>query len=255
MADHRGPWASGPVEPPQKPPRPRASFQFGLWIGVIVAVGAVVWGLSRLFPGAITSDQDWSRVAYGLGLVAVVSAGLLRTRRVSLGRSARRLAIWAALLVGLALGYSYRGELGAIATRLRGQFAPEVGVRAGPHELVVGRDDQDNFALMGQVNGQTVRFVIDTGASEIVLSPADARRLGVDVAKLTFPELTETANGLGHTAPFKAQSLEVGGLKLSNVAMAINATPMSSSLLGMSFLKQLNSFQEKDGRLYLRWRG
>ena len=255
MSDYKGPWGPGPVEPPQKPQRPRASFQLGLWIAVIAAAGAGVWSLSRLFPGAISSGQDWSRVAYGLGLVAVVSAGLLRTRRVSLGRSARHLAIWAVLLAGVALGYSYRGELGAIATRLRGEFAPEVGVRTGPREMVVGRDDQDNFALMGQVNGQTVRFVVDTGASEIVLSPADAQRLGVDVAKLTFPEVTETANGLGHSAPFKAQSLDVGGLRLSNVAMAINEKPMTSSLLGMSFLKQLDSFQEKDGRLYIRWRG
>jgi len=247
MSDRQGPWAPRP-EPP-----PRRSFRLGLWIGLTLAAGAGVWALSRLAPGAVASAEDWSDVAYGLGLVAVVSALLLRAPRVTLGRSARHAAIWIGLLAMLAIGYSYRGELGALAGRLGVEAAPGLGAGSGPREMVISQDDRDQFVVIGQVDGQTVRFVVDTGASDIVLSPADARRLGVDVTRLTFPRLVETANGLGRAAPFIARSLTIGQLRLSNVEMSVNAAPMSASLLGMSFLRRLDSFQIKDGRLDLKW--
>ena len=139
--------------------------------------------------------------------------------------------------------------------RVRSEFAPGYAVQTGPHEMVVTQQEGDSFVVIGQVNGQTVRFVVDTGATEIVLSPADARRLGVDLDHTVFTSEMETANGIGRGAPFTAQTFTVGKLALNNVPMSINATPMSSSLLGMSFLKRLESYQVKDGKLYLRWRG
>ena len=119
--------------------------------------------------------------------------------------------------------------------------------------MVVSQDDQDNYVIVGQVNGQPVRFTVDTGASDIVLSPSDARRLGVDVAHLTYPIEVQTANGPGRSAPYKAQSLAIGDQRLLDVPMEIDAKPMPTSLLGMSFLNRLKSYQVKDRRLYLNW--
>ena len=252
MPEPRGPWDRGPDEPPAAAHKP---FQLGLWVSLIVGAIAGVWALTRLFPGAVSSRDDWSNVVYGLGLVAVVSAGLLRRGRVSLGQSARYVVIWLGVLVALAVGYSYRGELGALALRVRSDFAPGYAAVAAPHQMVVSQDDQGQFVVIGQVDGQTVRFVVDTGASDIVLSPADARRLGVDVDRLAYPAVNETANGLGRSAPFRARSLVIGDLRLSDVAMSINAKPMTASLLGMAFLRRLQSFQVKDQRLYMTWRG
>lgn len=252
MSDQQGPWAPRSA-PPEPTPPPRTSFRLGLWLAVVIAAGAGVWALSRLFPGAAASTEDWSNVAYGLGMTAVVSALLLRMPRVTLGRSARYVAIWAGLLAVLVVGYSYRNELGALTTRVRAAFAPGVAVASGPREMVVSQDDQGQFLVIGQVDGQTVRFVVDTGASDIVLSPADARRLGIDVDHLTFPKVVETANGPGRAAPYTARSLDIGDLQLADVEMSIDSAPMSTSLLGMSFLRRLESFQVKDGRLVLRW--
>jgi aspartyl protease family protein len=125
-------------------------------------------------------------------------------------------------------------------------------VETGDRELVVSQDPDGGFYLMGQVNGQAVRFLVDTGASEIVLSPADARRIGVDPASLVFDHPSETANGVGYAAPFVADSLAVGPIRLENVPVAINQAPMSSSLLGMSFLKRLESFRVSGRKLYLQ---
>jgi aspartyl protease family protein len=66
---------------------------------------------------------------------------------------------------------------------------------------------------------------------------------------------SETANGVGRGASYKASSLEVGPVRLEDVPMQVDQAPMSASLLGMTFFKRLESFQVKDGKLYMRWTG
>jgi aspartyl protease family protein len=104
------------------------------------------------------------------------------------------------------------------------------------------------------VNGQPVRFLVDTGASDIVLSPADAQRLGLDPASLSFTKPVETANGIGLGASYSAADVSVGSIRLSNVPMSVNKAPMSSSLLGMAFFNRLQSFRFEGNKLYLKSR-
>jgi aspartyl protease family protein len=105
------------------------------------------------------------------------------------------------------------------------------------------------------VNGAPVRFIIDTGASDIVLSPSDARRAGVDMASLDFARGYETANGAGRGARVVLKSLQVGQVHAADVEASVNAAPMRASLLGMAFLKRFESIEVRGGRLVLRWRG
>ncbi len=93
---------------------------------------------------------------------------------------------------------------------------------------------------------------MDTGASETVLSPADAARVGIDLAALTFDRASETANGVGYGAAFQADSLSVGAITFRDMPIMINQAPMSSSLLGMTFLRRLESFQVKGDRLLMK---
>jgi len=119
---------------------------------------------------------------------------------------------------------------------------------------VVTQGDEGGFFVMGMVNGQRVRFLVDTGASDTVLSPADAKRLGIDLETLTFDKTAETANGMGYGAAFTADSLAVGSIAFSDMPLVVNQAPMSSSLLGMTFLRRLESFQVKGDKLYLKSR-
>ena len=98
-----------------------------------------------------------------------------------------------------------------------------------------------------------MRFLIDTGASDTVLSPMDAQRLGIDLAALDFSRVYLTANGNGRGAPYRLMDLAIGPIALSDVAVSINQAPMDESLLGMSFLRRLKSFEVQGRRLYLRW--
>jgi aspartyl protease family protein len=111
-----------------------------------------------------------------------------------------------------------------------------------------------NFYVFGTVNGTPIRFLIDTGASDIVLSPSDARLIGIPTENLDYSRIYGTANGVGHGAMATVSRLTVGPISFSDVPVSINQAPMDSSLLGMTFLRRLKSFSIRNHRLYLRWR-
>ena len=247
------PWSHPPPKPPSPPSR-RPPHRLGALLILLALVGVGLWALGQFFPGSVASASDWQGVAQGLMMVTIVGSLLLRLR-MRPHEALRNVLGWAAIAAVLALGYTFRGDLGSAFSRVRAEFAPGYPVQLSQHEMVVTQDENGGFFVMGQVNGQTVRFLADTGASDIVLSPADAQRLGVDVHSLKFTDLSETANGMGRGASFKASSLSVGPVRFDDVPMQINQAPMSTSLLGMAFFRRLDSFQVKDGKLYMRWTG
>jgi aspartyl protease family protein len=210
--------------------------------------------LRLLFPGQL-STMDQADAFRLLGLLALVSSGLVFARRIRLGEAARNAAIWVGLLALLLLGYSFRGELAQAFARVRGELIPAYAAPATPRSMVITASDDGGFYVMGQVNGATVRFAIDTGANGVLLSPADAARVGLDVGGLQFASPAETANGVGYLAPVTLAALNVGGMKLANVPAAVNKAPMSSSLLGMAFLRRLDSFEVHGDQLTLKWKG
>jgi aspartyl protease family protein len=119
--------------------------------------------------------------------------------------------------------------------------------------MIVTESPGGSYLVYGKVNGTTVPFLIDTGASDIVLSPGDARRIGIDMDALSFDHVYETANGQGRGAPYQVASLQVGDIVFKDVSVSINDANMRTSLLGMSFLRRLKSFGFENHQLVLRW--
>ena len=262
MANEGGPWGrETPAETPAKKPWARKPLKLspnqrrlGLWLLVLAAILVLVFALNRAFPEAVRTQEDWSRVIYGVGLVALISAGVFRAGRGALTQHLRHVAIWTGVAAVLVLGFAYREELAGVGQHVRLAFSSGNPVITANHQMVIPQDDQGAFMVIGKVNGQRVRFMVDTGASDTVLSPDDARRLGVDTKGLRYLEEAETANGKGYGAPFAARSLEVGPVRLDDFRMTINQAPMSSSLLGLSFLNRLASFEIRGRKLILTWR-
>ncbi len=254
--DYEGPWgrASDPPPAPATPPR-RALPAAGvwLWLGLLVGVGALVAFLARAFPGVVRTPQDWGWVGYSLAFIALISTRLL-TRGVRWRQAAWQAGVWMAVIGILAMGYTYRRELADAGERVRGEFVAGYPVAGGQQELMVTQSEGGGYFVIAKVNGQPVRFMIDTGASETVLSPDDARRIGLDPAKLDYRRAAETANGLGFGAPFTADRLELGTIQVQAMPMVVNQADMSQSLLGMSFLNRLESFRLQGGRMYLKAR-
>jgi clan AA aspartic protease (TIGR02281 family) len=134
-----------------------------------------------------------------------------------------------------------------------GVQAPTV-LRAGPstHSLVYRADPRGHVALTAMVNGTPVRFLVDTGASRVTLTAVDARAVGISPGELVFNQRSQTANGLAREAPVTLREIRIDRLSIDNVSAAVNEN-LTVSLLGMSFLRRLKSFEMRDGALTISW--
>lgn len=109
-----------------------------------------------------------------------------------------------------------------------------------------------HFWAEGEVNGARVRFLVDTGATAVALTPADAERLGIDLQRLHYGSSVVTAGGKARAASVKLAAVTVAGAKLEDVDALVIEKGLDASLLGMSYLGRLSSFQATRQALFLR---
>ncbi|SHJ21463.1 retropepsin-like aspartic protease family protein [Wenxinia saemankumensis] len=190
----------------------------------------------------MTGDQI-ANLAY-LGLLGAVIAGyFFASHRQNLGRSLRQLMLWALIFVGVIAAYG-------LWTDIRQDVAPtQAYLDDGRIEVPLGPDG--HYHLTAEVNGTPVKFIVDTGASDIVLSAADAERAGVDLAGLTYWGQAQTANGVVRTAPVQLDSVRLGPVSDTGVRAVVNEGAFDYSLLGMSYLARFARIEIADNRLVL----
>ncbi len=240
-----GPWNAGPK-------RAGNSGGWILWLTLLAGVAALVGFLMWRFPDALYSDGDHSRLVYLLLLLVFVSSSLVARRRLRLKGVAKAAALWVVIIAVLAVVLAFRHDLADVGGRLLGELLPFRGTAVGDAEVRFPAGNDGHFRIEAKVDGQTIRFLVDTGASAIVLSPADARRIGFDPATLNFSGFAETANGSVRTAAVRLESFEVGPIRMNDLPASVNQAEMRGSLLGMRFLERLSSFEIRDGVLILR---
>ncbi len=226
---------------------------------VILILGAVaLYYLAQRFPDALSQQGNQVSLVYLSLLGGVLLLSALSFRRLSgtaLARNLRYAALWGVIFVVLAGGYSYRNEVKTISQRIMGDLLPGYGGVTGPNEVTYTRAEDGHFYIDAESAQTPIRFLVDTGASLIVLSPGDAQRLGFDLTRVRFDRVFQTANGMVRGASAVLNELWLGDRVIRNVPVSINEAPMSNSLLGMAFLEQLESFEVRGDRLVLRWSG
>ncbi len=104
----------------------------------------------------------------------------------------------------------------------------------------------------GKVNGQTVRFLVDTGATAVALTAEDARRLGIEPSDLNYAFQVATANGAQRAAEVRLASLSVAGARVNDVDALVIEKGLPASLLGMTYLGRLSRFEATRTSLILR---
>ncbi|UWU23404.1 TIGR02281 family clan AA aspartic protease [Rhizobium sp. CB3060] len=103
-----------------------------------------------------------------------------------------------------------------------------------------------------KINGRPVHGMIDTGATYVAINESTARRLGISGNDLDYRYTTQTANGPSKVALVKLDRLEIGTIKVRDVdAVVAKDGALSTMLIGMSFLKKLNSYSAENGSLRL----
>lgn len=121
------------------------------------------------------------------------------------------------------------------------QPAPAPILESGEASIAKSADGQ--FWADGQVNGQAVRFLVDTGATSVSLTPDDARRLGIDPNSLTYNLSVITANGPGRGAEVTLGTVSVGRAQVYDVKAIVIDKGLGTSLLGMSYLGRLSKVE------------
>jgi len=152
----------------------------------------------------------------------------------------------------LVVAYSYRFELHAVADRVLVVLVPGHAVTHG-RTVEIGRTNDGDFAVSTQVNGARVQMVLDTGASSVVLTRDDARAAGLPLEVLNYTVTIDTANGRTRAAPVTIDRISIGGLEERSIdALVTQPGQLKTSLLGMSFLNRLQSWEVSGDRLMLR---
>lgn len=217
-------------------------------------VGTLVFfGADREIAGV--SAESFGMAAYVAAFGAMAAAMFANALREDWRTTVQGVVFWTAATLILVAGYSYRQELTGVATRVAGDLAPGL-VSVGPTgEVTVTRGRDGSFRLQATLGGAQARFVFDTGASTVVLTPETARAAGIDMARLSYSAVVSTANGRTTAAPVTLPSLAIGPIVERDVrALVAREGALFENLLGMSFLDRLASYQVEGDRLILRGR-
>ena len=118
-------------------------------------------------------------------------------------------------------------------------------------QIAVPRARDGHYYLTLTINDTPVTFLVDTGASEMVLNARDARRVGIDPQDLAYLDRATTANGEVQTARVKLDSVVLGPIHDQDVTAWVNKGALEQSLLGMGYLQRYSGFEIRNNELIL----
>ena len=182
------------------------------------------------------------RLIYLVLLLCLLAAfALPAIRRGGLGPMMKGAGSWALIFVGV-----------IFAVGLFLDMRTEMPSQSHAGALVeVPRAPDGHYHLTLALDGTPVRFIVDTGASQVVLTREDAARVGIDPDALIYTGRALTANGEVRTAPARIEEVRLGEIVDRNVRVSVNDGRMPGSLLGMDYLDRFGRISIEDGRLML----
>jgi aspartyl protease family protein len=188
--------------------------------------------------------DDQARFFYLAILGMVIASGVFYNYRHRLGTALQHAAIWALIFVGTTIAYGFKDHFTA-------QLYPDLARSINDRTIALSRADDGHFYALVGVNGTDIRFMVDTGATNMVLSKQDARRIGFSLDELSFVLPSDTANGRVYGAGVVLDQVELGDFVDRDVRAVVNGGQMNISLLGMSYLGRFTNFNVEGNTLQL----
>ena len=189
------------------------------------------------------STDDIMRALFLSLIAGSLIASFLVSNRNSLGKTAQMAAIWGLIFVGAIAGYGLWADISRDLT-MRQSVVTE-------GTISVPRRPDGHYYVTALVNGVPIEFVIDTGATDIVIGQSDASAAGLNPADLAYLGSAMTANGQVRTASVTLNSLNLSGIEDRNVRAVVNEGAMDGSLMGMGYLGRFSNIQITDGQMIL----
>ena len=230
----------------------RAFGYFILALLILLALSALAaWGMGWGVNGD-WADTRGPALAWSGAIAALMAAGIVVSARQKASTTIFSLLAWAGAFLILILAYSYRDDAKALWARIRGEFFGSEAVVTASGDVELRRSADAHFYADADVNGGNITFMVDTGATIVALSWADARAAGIDPASLQFTETVMTAAGPVKAASVRIGRLAIGSIERRDVAAGVLPEGVEGSRLGLSFLDTLSSYEISGDRLTLR---
>ena len=184
------------------------------------------------------------RLIYLVLLLLVVAGWFFAQRRESLNRTLQQIILWVFLFAGAVLLYAVKNDL-------KLAVGPSAQVEMSGDQIVLTRNADSHFYATLMVNGTSLVFVVDTGATDMVLSRSDAVAVGLDPDKLAYIGRASTANGMVRTARVRLDRVQIGPIEDRNVTAWVNDGELQTSLLGMGYLQRFAKIEIAGNRMIL----
>lgn len=188
--------------------------------------------------------DDTGRLIYLTILVVMVCGWFVTQNRQSMNKTLQQAALWGFIFLGAIAAYGLWDDI-------RQTVRPQQSVFAEQGKIIVPRSPDGHYYIQAEVNGAAVQFVLDTGATEIVLTRKDAAAAGLAPEDLNFIGRAMTANGEVRTAPVRLDTVSLGPATDEHVTAVVNGGEMSQSLLGMTYLQRWGKIEISGGQLTL----
>lgn len=196
-------------------------------------------------------NNDLSQIVYLVILILIMSYGMINRKEMSLKKIVKYFLIWSLIgLIIIAL-YAYRFEFNNFKERISGEINPTSAQLNQQGQLIINISDDSHFYVKILINKKPILFMVDTGASDIVLNLQDALKIGVNPKNLIFNRQFQTANGRVLGASIILKEVEISGIKFKDVKASVTNGEMGVNLLGMSFLRRFGKYEFYQDRLIL----
>jgi aspartyl protease family protein len=183
--------------------------------------------------------------------LAFLVTALISRKDVKFSQIIKYGGAWIGIII-LFLGlYSYRFEFGDIKNRIIGEINPSKARINQSGQVVIKLAKDGHYYMDIKINNVPIKFMVDTGASSVVLGKDEAKRVGINIDELNFNKSYQTANGVIFAAAAVIDKVEFAGLNFQNLPVSINSANMGAPLLGMSFLRKFKKYEFYRDRLIL----
>ncbi|RST64121.1 retropepsin-like aspartic protease family protein [Candidatus Aquarickettsia rohweri] len=200
--------------------------------------------------GPITLDND--KLLYTIYTVLVLSALIIAifNSKTPFKQLIKAAGAWVIIIGVLLIGFSYKSELVRIYNRVYANLIPGNYVKDNKKTVIVYANQYGHYYVNSITQGANIKYLIDTGATTVSLTRADAEKIGIDINKLNYTQKVSTANGIVLSAPVKLDYIQINDIIVEDIRASVSQdNGLEKSLLGMSFLNKLNSFEVSDDSL------